>query len=92
MLGLWGASFIVTQIPEEVGSPDLSVWTAVLLIQSIPYAAALFLSLASAFPLPARLLELRVAPPTCRHRSANPVSEESSDHELFGVQPKGVLI
>jgi hypothetical protein len=32
------------------------VWTAVLLIQSIPYAAALAVSLVSAFNLPARWL------------------------------------
>ncbi len=60
MLALWGAAFIVTKIPEEVGSPDLAVWMAVLLIQSIPYAASLLLSLASAFPLPARLLGNRL--------------------------------
>jgi len=35
-----------------VGSPDLSVWLAVLLIQSIPYAAAVFVSLVSALNLP----------------------------------------
>jgi cellulose synthase/poly-beta-1,6-N-acetylglucosamine synthase-like glycosyltransferase len=56
MLGLWTGAFIVTRIPEEVGSPDMAVWTAVLLIQSIPYAASLLLSMASAFPLPAKLL------------------------------------
>ena len=43
-------------IPEELKGPDLSVWIAVLLIQSIPYAAALLVSLASALSLPARWL------------------------------------
>ena len=59
MLGLWFAAFAVSRIPDFdgdlpglVGSPDLSVWIAVLLIQSIPYAAAVFVSLVSAFDLP----------------------------------------
>ena len=59
MLGLWFAAFAVGRIPDFdgdlpglVGSPDLSVWVAVLLIQSIPYAAAVFVSLVSAFDLP----------------------------------------
>jgi hypothetical protein len=37
------------------------MWRVVLLIQSLPYLAALLVSLASAFPLPARLLG-RTAP------------------------------
>jgi exo-beta-1,3-glucanase (GH17 family)/cellulose synthase/poly-beta-1,6-N-acetylglucosamine synthase-like glycosyltransferase len=54
MLGLWLAAFAVYL---EVGTVmlDLKVWVAVLLIQSIPYFAALLVSLVSAFPkLPAR--------------------------------------
>jgi hypothetical protein len=43
------------------GQPDLTVWLAALLIQSIPYAAALLVSLASAFKLPAALLGARPA-------------------------------
>ena len=59
MLGLWFAALAVSRIPSFdgdlpglVGSPDLSVWLAVLLIQSIPYAAAVFVSLVSALDLP----------------------------------------
>jgi hypothetical protein len=59
MLGLWFAAFAVSRIPSFdgdlpglVGSPDLSIWVAVLLIQSIPYAAAVFVSLVSALDLP----------------------------------------
>ena len=44
----------VSRIPEVdgdltglVGSPDLTVWVAVLLVQSIPYAAAVVLSIVS---------------------------------------------
>ncbi len=35
-------------IPEELRAPDLSLWVAVLLIQSVPYAAAVMLSIVSA--------------------------------------------
>ncbi len=56
MLALWLAALGLQTVPEELSSPDLSVWTAVLLIQSIPYAAALAVSLVSAFNLPARWL------------------------------------
>ena len=60
MLGLWFAAFGVSRIPEIdgdlpglIGSPDLTVWVAVLLIQSLPYAAAVVVSLVSALGLPA---------------------------------------
>jgi len=43
-------------IPEELKGPDVSAWVAVLLIQSIPYAAALIVSFVSALSLPARWL------------------------------------
>jgi exo-beta-1,3-glucanase (GH17 family)/cellulose synthase/poly-beta-1,6-N-acetylglucosamine synthase-like glycosyltransferase len=56
MLALWLAAFSVTQVPVERTSPDRAMWTIMLLIQSLPYFAALLVSLASAFPLPARLL------------------------------------
>ena len=59
MLALWLTAIGLQTVPEELSSPDLSVWTAVLLIQSIPYAAALAVSLISAFNLPARWLGTR---------------------------------
>jgi hypothetical protein len=43
-------------IPEELQGPDTSVWVAVLLIQSIPYAATVLVSMISASSLPARWL------------------------------------
>ncbi len=46
----------VLGIPEELQAPDLSLWVAVLLIQSLPYAAAVLVSGASALSLPARWL------------------------------------
>jgi Exo-beta-1,3-glucanase len=54
MCGLWFAAFAVANIPETdgnltgvVGSPDLTVWVAVLLVQSIPYFAAVVMALVS---------------------------------------------
>jgi hypothetical protein len=50
-----GSQWIVG-IPEELNGPDVSVWVAVLLIQAVPYAAAVLVSLFSALSLPARWL------------------------------------
>ncbi|MBL8271035.1 glycosyltransferase, partial [Steroidobacter sp.] len=47
---------LVLGIPEELKAPDVSLWVAVLLIQAIPYAASLLMSLISALSLPARWL------------------------------------
>jgi exo-beta-1,3-glucanase (GH17 family)/cellulose synthase/poly-beta-1,6-N-acetylglucosamine synthase-like glycosyltransferase len=58
-LALWACAVGIRTIPKEMASPDLTVWLAALLIQSIPYAAALLVSLASAFNLPASLLGRR---------------------------------
>ena len=59
MCGLWIAAFAVSSIPDMdgdmpglVGSPDLTVWVTVLLVQSIPYAAAVIVSLVSSLHLP----------------------------------------
>jgi exo-beta-1,3-glucanase (GH17 family)/cellulose synthase/poly-beta-1,6-N-acetylglucosamine synthase-like glycosyltransferase len=43
-------------MPDELRGPDVSMWVAVLMIQSIPYAAAVLVSLVSAAPLSARWL------------------------------------
>jgi cellulose synthase/poly-beta-1,6-N-acetylglucosamine synthase-like glycosyltransferase len=56
MLTLWLAAWGILRIPQEIGSPDLTIWVAVLLIQSIPYAASLAVSLVSAFNIPASVL------------------------------------
>jgi exo-beta-1,3-glucanase (GH17 family)/cellulose synthase/poly-beta-1,6-N-acetylglucosamine synthase-like glycosyltransferase len=47
---------LVLGIPEELKAPDVSLWVAVLLIQALPYAASLLMSLISALALPARWL------------------------------------
>jgi hypothetical protein len=46
----------LTRLPEEMKGSDVSVWVAVLLIQAVPYAAAVLVSLVSALSLPARWL------------------------------------
>jgi hypothetical protein len=56
MLALWAAAFSIRALPREIASPDTTVWMVALLIQSIPYAAALGLSIVSALKLPARML------------------------------------
>lgn len=59
-IGLTGqftiAPGVVVGIPEELKAPDVSLWVAVLLIQALPYAASLLMSLISALSLPARWL------------------------------------
>ncbi|MBS0367400.1 MAG: glycosyltransferase [Proteobacteria bacterium] len=53
LLSAWAVA--ATRTPQNAG-PDRAAWVVVLIIQSIPYASSLLVSLASAFPLPARLL------------------------------------
>ncbi len=53
MLSAWAVSY--TALPQNAG-PDHLAWIVVLLVQSVPYASSLVVSLISAFPLPARLL------------------------------------
>jgi hypothetical protein len=59
MVGLWTAAFAVSCIPDMdgsdpglVGSPDLTVWVTVLLVQSIPYLAAVVVAFVSALKVP----------------------------------------
>jgi hypothetical protein len=56
LLSAWAVAR--TSTPQNAG-PDRMAWVIVLIIQSVPYASALIVSLASAFPLPARLLGTR---------------------------------
>ncbi len=61
MLALWLSALGIRTIADDMASTDLTVWLAALLIQSIPYTAALLVSLTSAFRLPASLLGPRRA-------------------------------
>lgn len=53
LLSAWGVAYTGTR---ETAGPDRLAWIVVLLIQSVPYASSLLVSLVSAFPLPARWL------------------------------------
>ena len=53
LLSAWAVSYTSTR---ELAGPDRLAWIVVLLIQSVPYASSLVVSLVSAFPLPARWL------------------------------------
>ena len=63
MIGLavsaWAVAY--TGLPENAG-PDRLAWIVVLLVQAVPYACSLLVSLMSAFRLPARLLGTRYRP------------------------------
>jgi hypothetical protein len=57
MFGLWLSAWGVSHVTTwQTRGPDRFAWIVVLLIQSVPYASSLIVSLASAFPLPAKLL------------------------------------
>jgi exo-beta-1,3-glucanase (GH17 family)/cellulose synthase/poly-beta-1,6-N-acetylglucosamine synthase-like glycosyltransferase len=58
-LSAW--AIVYTGLRENAG-PDRLAWIVVLLIQAVPYACSLLVSLMSAFPLPARLLGTRYRP------------------------------
>ena len=45
MLALWASAIGIRTIATDMASTDLTVWLAALLIQSIPYTAALLVSL-----------------------------------------------
>src|SRR5262249_10867914 len=59
LLSAWAVPYTGT---KETAGPDRLAWIIVLLIQSVPYASSLIVSLASAFPLPARLLGTQYRP------------------------------
>jgi exo-beta-1,3-glucanase (GH17 family)/cellulose synthase/poly-beta-1,6-N-acetylglucosamine synthase-like glycosyltransferase len=75
MLALWSAALALYETPTEFSSPDRRVWIIALVIQSIPYAASVLVSLTSALRLPATLLERRkpqaapdgASPPAAEH-------------------------
>src|SRR2546421_359721 len=69
MLGLTLSAWGVAHAPQAAGldrvalaGPDRLAWIVVLLVQSVPYASSLLVSLSSAFPLPAGLLGAHYRP------------------------------
>ena len=67
-LGMGGGALHRTW-PDERRGPDRLAWIVVLLIQSVPYASSLVVSLTSAFPLPARLLGTSYRRPAARRQA-----------------------
>lgn len=51
MLLLWGSAFGIQWVQPEP-SPDVTLWSFVLMVQSLPYVAALIMSLISAMHRP----------------------------------------
>ena len=56
LLSAWAVSYTGT---KETAGPDRLAWIVVLIVQSVPYASSLIVSLVSAFPLSARWLGTR---------------------------------
>lgn len=56
LLSLLSVVLMLSLVPREYGSPDLRIWSVVLTIQSLPYAASVLVSFISAFHWPSRLL------------------------------------
>ncbi len=56
LVSLCLAVAMLSMVPREYSNPDLSIWSIVMLIQAIPYAAAVLVSFVSSFRWPARLL------------------------------------
>ncbi len=50
-------------VPAELRGPDVAIWIAVLMIQAVPYAAALIVSLISESSMAARWLRWQTADP-----------------------------
>jgi cellulose synthase/poly-beta-1,6-N-acetylglucosamine synthase-like glycosyltransferase len=73
MVALWLAGFSLHfQKTARTYGPDRSAWMVLLLVQSMPYACSLIVSLLSAVPLPARLLGSR---PTDLHSTGQAESQ-----------------
>ncbi len=56
LISLCLAVLMLNMIPREYSNPDLQIWSIVMLIQAIPYAASVLVSFVSSFRWPARLL------------------------------------
>src|SRR5579864_4781669 len=66
LLSAWAVSH--TALPQNAG-PDHLAWVVVLVVQSVPYASSLVVSLMSAFRLPAGLLGTRYRPVSVTRRA-----------------------
>ena len=73
-----------TPAPRRDAAPDRSAWIIVLLVQSVPYASSLMVSLASAFPLPARLLGTGYRPLSSPGEPAPAVASKPPEADAAG--------
>src|SRR5439155_602172 len=95
MLGLLLSAWGVAHAPQAAGldrvalaGPDRLAWIVVLLVQSVPYASSLLMSLMSAFPLPGRL-HLRRAGPVARQRLRGVSIGPAPRDRLLGAAAQG---
>ena len=80
---LLAAYSIIKQQGSE--TPDILVWVIVLLVQSLPYLAAVIMSIISAFgPLPGKLIDNITAPPETP--SSDKVADVDEDTLVSGSQ------
>lgn len=80
MLALWVAAYGVSKL-QGIDTPDLMVWVIVLLVQSIPYAAAVFMSLVSGLAkVPKEIINSMTLPVTGMSEQSE---EERSEKEVI---------
>jgi exo-beta-1,3-glucanase (GH17 family)/cellulose synthase/poly-beta-1,6-N-acetylglucosamine synthase-like glycosyltransferase len=72
MLSAWAVAHFAPEGIQDRNAwgPDRLAWIVVLLVQAVPHASSLLVSLASAFPLPARLLGTGYRPLTASGKRA----------------------
>ena len=96
--GLWFSAFAVSRIPSFdgdlpglIGSPDLTVWVTVLLVQSIPYAAAVIVSIVSSLQLPGEWIgEAGRAPAQVEPKLAMAVSNAAPAGDNVAAVPAAI--
>jgi hypothetical protein len=81
MMGLWLSAWGVAHSHGGTEGPDRLAWIIVLLIQSVPYASSVLVSLVSAFRLPAWLLGTSYRPTAAAQRRAEADSPERSSSD-----------
>ena len=69
---------LVLHMSADVYNPDFQMWIVVMLIQSVPYLAAVFTSLCSAFEFPPRYLGLDAPREDLLERAARATTQASA--------------
>jgi len=91
MMGLWLSAWGVAHAHGGTEGPDRLAWIIVLLIQSVPYASAVLVSLVSAFRLPAWLLGTSYRPTAAAPRHAEADSPERSSSDPMSTRQRAVI-